>query len=333
MLHCPRCSSTLMVQDLMPHHCNEHCPPPKCSPPPNPRPLYQNVCPPVPPRRVPPLHPTSDPIVSPALQLMQKDAALQVELAALQFAIAEKQLEQKRLQQELLRQPLASPSPSPSWQPSGPWFSPQPCLPLPRPQADLEVVLAATQAQLEQCGWYYGALSWQESAHLLQDTPEGTFLVRDSQAKEGCYRYSLSVQRRREDLVVNGRVLKPEGPTSVRIQFVNGEFRLDADGKIRDLMPVFPSVIELVSYYVALSRSKGRREVLIEQEEQEASGLVSGLLLRAPLLKEAPRLGHLARLAIHKAMEGGVEEREKERRRLQLPQKLYEFLDSYPQGI
>merc|ERR1712013_161489 len=113
-----------------------------------------------------------------------------------------------------------------------------------------------------------------------QDSPQGTFLVRDSFSKEGSYKYSLSVQRR------------SEGPTSVRIQFVNGEFRLDADDKIRSLMPRFPSVGELVRHYVRLSSRKNRREVLIEQEEAETKGVVSGLLLTKPLLKSPPRLAH-----------------------------------------
>merc|ERR1712211_121114 len=99
-----------------------------------------------------------------------------------------------------------------------------------------------------------------ESAHLLQDSPRGTFLVRDSFSKEGSYKYSLSVQRR------------SEGPTSVRIQFVNGEFRLDADDKIRNLMPRFPSVGELVRHYVRLSSRKNRREVLIEQQRGRDQG-------------------------------------------------------------
>jgi len=250
--------------------------------------------------------------------LMRKDAALQVELATLHMAIAKKQLEQSRLQEELLNLP--------SVQQSGtlfqPWFSAPPSLPLPRPAAELEAILAQSQKQLEESGWYYGQLTWQESAHLLQDSPQGTFLVRDSFSKEGCYKYSLSVQRR------------SEGPTSVRIQFVNGEFRLDADDKIRERMPRFSSVGHLVRHYVRLSSRKNRREVLIEQEEvEEARGVVSGLLLTGPLLKCPPSLGHAARLAIHRAMEGSQVDSDKAIQQLCLPSKLNAFLDSYSLGI
>jgi len=250
---------------------------------------------------------------------MRKDAALQMELANLHMAIAEKQMEQSRLQEELLSMPESKLTTGASL--LKPWFSTPPSLPLPRPAAELEAILASSQRQLEESGWYYGQLTWQESAHLLQDSPQGTFLVRDSFSKEGSYKYSLSVQRR------------SEGPTSVRIQFVNGEFRLDADDKIRNLMPRFPSVGELVRHYVRLSSRKNRREVLIEQEEAETKGVVSGLLLTKPLLKSPPRLAHAARLAIHQAMEGCSVERDKAIQQLGLPSKLNTFLDSYSLGI
>ena len=50
--------------------------------------------------------------------------------------------------------------------------------------------------------------------------------------------YSLSVQRGPD-----------EGPTSVRIHFSQGKFRLDAEDKIQHLMPAFKSVVDLVEYY------------------------------------------------------------------------------------
>lgn len=358
MLHCPRCSCQLLLHHLhqQPHNCpdemgkvvpihTQHCPlpsmevahsypstspPPKCPPPPSPRHIYQNVLPPVPPRV--PVHPPPSPLPStPApshILLMRKDAALQMELATLHMAIAEKQLEQSRLQHELLNLPSVQSKLTAGAGTGGggpaffqPWFSAPPSLPLPKPAAELEAILARSQKQLEESGWYYGQLTWQESAHLLQDSPQGTFLLRDSFSKEGCYKYSLSVQRR------------SEGPTSVRIQFVNGEFRLDADDKIRERMPKFSSVGELVRHYVRLSSRKNRREVLIEQEEAEARGVVSGLLLTGPLLKSPPRLAHAARLAIHRAMEGCQVDSDKAIQQLCLPSKLNAFLDSYSLGI
>ena len=98
-------------------------------------------------------------------------------------------------------------------------------------------------------------------------------------------------------------------------------------------MPRFPSVGELVRHYVRLSSRKNRREVLIEQEEAETKGVVSGLLLTKPLMKSPPRLAHAARLAIHQAMEGCSVERDKAIQQLGLPSKLNTFLDSYSLGI
>ena len=333
--HCP-----LPSMEVAHSYPMKTSPPPKCPPPPpTPRHIYQNVLPPVPPRV--PVHPPppSSPLPPPSTQaapshilLMRKDAALQMELATLHMAIAEKQLEQSRLQHELLNQLPSVQVQSKFAAAAGaggqpgffqPWFSSPPTLPLPRPAAELEAILARTQKQLEESGWYYGQLTWQESAHLLQDSPQGTFLLRDSFSKEGCYKYSLSVQRR------------SEGPTSVRIQFVNGEFRLDADDKIREKMPRFGSVGELVRHYVRLSSRKNSREVLIEQEEAEARGVVSGLLLTGPLLKSPPRLAHAARLAIHRAMEGNCQQVDSDKaiQQLCLPSKLNAFLDSYSLGI
>merc|ERR1719410_2332949 len=76
------------------------CPPPKPPPPSSPpRHIYQNVLPPVPPRVPlhPPLSTAPSPTTSPHILLMRKDAALQMELANLHMAIAEKQMEQSWL--------------------------------------------------------------------------------------------------------------------------------------------------------------------------------------------------------------------------------------------
>merc|ERR1719346_606259 len=126
-------------------------PPPKCPPPSSPpRHIYQNVLPPVPPRV--PLHPppstAPSPTTPPHILLMRKDAALQVELLSL---------------------PESKLTTGASF--LKPWFSTPPSLPLPRPAAELEAILASSQRQLEESGWYYGQLTWQESAHLLQDSP------------------------------------------------------------------------------------------------------------------------------------------------------------------
>merc|ERR1712142_424909 len=95
---------------------------------------------------------------------------------------------------------------------------------------------------LTTCDYYHGPISWQDSVALLEDCEEGTFLVRDSQDPH--FLYSLSFQR--------GKSL---GPTSVRIQYAGGIWRLDSHQSIQDLMPSFPSIVDLVQYYVRLTRT------------------------------------------------------------------------------
>merc|ERR1719435_394194 len=162
-----------------------------------------------------------------------------------------------------------------------PSFTPPPEVPLPR--ANFAEVLRNSQSELEHCCWYHGSLSWQESAMLLQNSKEGTFLVRDSQDPR--FLYSLSVQRPKE------------GPTSVRIQFQNGLFSLDAEDRIREWMPRFKSVCELVEHYVSLgigSYQSASREILIDQKV-EAREIHSPIILRQPLFKKTPTLTHFSR--------------------------------------
>merc|ERR1719225_2366571 len=71
----------------------------------------------------------------------------------------------------------------------------------------------------------------------LLATESSTTSVRDSQDPR--FTYTLSLARTKE------------GPTSVRIYFSRGKFSLDADDRIRHLMPRCSSVGTLISYYAA----------------------------------------------------------------------------------
>ena len=74
--------------------------------------------------------------------------------------------------------------------------------------------IASTVTKLEESGWYYGQLSWQQATDLLKGKQVGTFLIRDS--SDSMYLFALSVQTER-------------GPTSIRIHYCNGQFKLDAE--------------------------------------------------------------------------------------------------------
>jgi len=165
---------------------------------------------------------------------------------------------------------------------------------------------------LEQCGFYYGAINWSQSTELLRRTSEGTFLVRES--SDSRFLYTLSVQRKPED-----------GPTSVRIHFAHGKFRLDADEQIEDLMPKFDSVLDLVDYYSSLSKSnRAKSHIWIDRE----GTFYSPICLKKPLIKEVPTLAHAARLAVHQSLksQGSVPE-------LKLPNQIINFLTKYPHGM
>ena len=154
--------------------------------------------------------------------------------------------------------------------------------------SNIHETLRINRLKLEESGWYHGKLNSAESAHLLRNTAEGTFLVRDS--ADPRFLFTLSVQRTAED-----------GPTSVRIHFSHGKFRLDADEKIEHRMPVFDSVNELVEHYCAGQKASAKSQsahVWVDHRGQ----LYSPICLKQPLMKEVASLKHLARMAVHKSL-------------------------------
>lgn len=144
--------------------------------------------------------------------------------------------------------------------------------------------ISRTLELLNQSGYYYEELSWQKAASLLQRTDVGTFLVRPS--SDSKYLFALSVQTDR-------------GPTSIRIHYVQGQFRLDSEDCVSHLMPLFDCVVQLVEYYVQLSLSvkssscvlvdgSGRRDVPIR--------------LSRPLYRHVNSLQHLCRISVNKQL-------------------------------
>lgn len=139
-------------------------------------------------------------------------------------------------------------------------------------------VLLQTKLALEESGWYYGPLSWQQAASLLADTAVGTFLLRDS-ASPQCL-YALSVQT-------------TNGPTSVRIHYSCGKFRLDCTGHSQKLMPEFEGVVPLVEHYVSVTST----QVWVDHEGKTFSPID----IRQPLRRTTSSLQHLCRLALNKS--------------------------------
>merc|ERR1712018_746970 len=173
-------------------------------------------------------------------------------------------------------------------------------------------ILRLNKLKLEESGWYYGQMTWVQSTALLKNTPEGTFLVRDS--SDPRFLYSLSVQRGPD-----------EGPTSVRIHFSQGKFRLDAEDKIQHLMPSFTSVVDLVEHYSSQHKS-AKSHVWIDMGGQ----ISPSIWLKGPLLKKVPTLAHSARLTVHQNLESQQHQLEDMQRLFKLPYLLTRYLQEYP---
>ncbi|CAH1184423.1 unnamed protein product [Phyllotreta striolata] len=226
---------------------------------------------------------------------------------------------------------LAPTSPSPQVSPSAPlafilppFATPVQRAPAPpaadRPDTELQR-LSDTVRALRQSGWYYEDCTYQRSHELLKGAAVGTFLVRNSSDPQ--FLFSLSVQAER-------------GPASVRLFYTNGYFRLDAQPHLQAAMPMFPSVVELVQHYVRQSRlCRNNPQVWVDQQGKWYSSIV----LDKPLRKKAEpcSLKHLARMAIHKAVQSSPKPRlmllPPPHTQLELPYSLISYLSEYPYSL
>ena len=144
---------------------------------------------------------------------------------------------------------------------------------------DDERCLEKNKNALQECGYYWEKLTWQDAISLLQSCAVGTFIIRDSADRH--YRYTLSVQT-------------DKGPTSVRIDYNRGKFRLDCENNMKSSLPEFSSVISLIEHYVRVSKS-GNRHVWVDAEGK----VYSPIIVRLPLWRSTPSLKHLCRLSIN----------------------------------
>lgn len=155
------------------------------------------------------------------------------------------------------------------------------------PEDDLKRLID-NELKLRLSGYYYGNLSWIDASHLLKQTKVGTFLVRDS---EHCsYLYALSVQTKR-------------GPTSCRIEYHNGRFRLDSSEELADKMPRFESVTDLIDHYVHLTKNLPRKNsgkelapVWLDMDEENSMDVP--VQIYRPLYKNVRSLQHLCRVSL-----------------------------------
>lgn len=175
-----------------------------------------------------------------------------------------------------------------------------------------------TIQKLKMCGYYYEGLSWQQASDLLQNKQVGTFLVRDSANPR--FLFSISVQTE-------------HGPTSVRIHYARGLFRLDCPDSLVSCMPLFECVLQLVEYFVRLSQSIKASSCIWLDDSGRTNTRVC---LYRPLYKYVLTLQHLCRLTANKRLQARADPSlgswllDDNLDTLELPRTVKAYLSDYP---
>lgn len=144
---------------------------------------------------------------------------------------------------------------------------------------DLQIV-SKNVLKLKESGCYYPNMPQEEARRILKGHPEGYFLIRNSSSPS--YLFSLTVRTTR-------------GPTSIRIKYYNGLFRLDSTTK-HDL-PSFDSVMDLLEYYMGLSRPVSQHG-MCASIILDASGKKTAVKLSQPYIKQPSSLKHICRKTV-----------------------------------
>ncbi|XP_034019472.1 suppressor of cytokine signaling 2 [Thalassophryne amazonica] len=168
--------------------------------------------------------------------------------------------------------------------------------------------IASAMRELKNTGWYWGSLTANEAKEILQDAPEGTFLLRNSSQRD--YLFTIST-------------MTSAGPTNLRIEYKDGKFKLDSVVLIKPKLKQFDSVVHLVEHYVQLSRTNDKAT-----STSQASAMPSGtvqLRLTKPVYIATPSLQHLCRIAINRTT--------RQVQDLPLPNRLKDYLEDYTYNV
>lgn len=155
-------------------------------------------------------------------------------------------------------------------------------------------------------GWYWGSLTANEAKEILQDTSEGTFLLRDSSQRD--YLFTISA-------------MTSAGPTNLRIEYKHGKFKLDSVVLLRPKLKQFDSVVHLVEHYVQLSRTGSTKAPPGPQPRTPPPNGTVQLLLTTPVYTATPTLQHLCRISINRVTQQVQD--------LPLPSRLKDYLTEY----
>lgn len=171
--------------------------------------------------------------------------------------------------------------------------------------------LGRTLYGLEEGRLYYTDLDSTAARALLQDSPEGTFLVRDSSDPK--YLFSLSVKTAR-------------GATSVRVEYFRGYFQLDCEDAMKRKLPRFETLLDLLDFHSAVSRdSAGGQYRWLESSRRKDMVM----RLTTPRRHSPPSLCHLARVAVNQNLED-LHLPSRSTDLLPLPVKIKQYLREYP---
>jgi len=157
---------------------------------------------------------------------------------------------------------------------------------------DLLTVKAALSVLRESC-WYWGNISGEKAKSLLNGASPGTFLIRDSSDRR--YLFSMSVMTR-------------QGPTSIRLIFSKGTFRVESSGLISPRSPCVVSLILRMSHLAATRTGQSVARQIPEEDDNIKIEHQNGTfpkpyrsaLLEKPLYSKVPDLKHFARLVINR---------------------------------
>ncbi|KAM4651076.1 cytokine-inducible SH2-containing protein [Discoglossus pictus] len=182
------------------------------------------------------------------------------------------------------------------------------------PEEDL-LCIARTFFYLRESGWYWGSITATEAKQQLQKRPEGVFLVRDS--THPSYLFTLSVRTNR-------------GPTNVRIEYSDSQFRLDSNCLSKPRILSFPDVVSLIQYYVSSCNSEGSGEPagqdpVVPASPKEPAAVHLKLIQPLPRAGRTSSLQHLCRLRINQSLALSKDVTE-----LPLPRRMVEYLQRYP---
>ncbi|TDG96444.1 hypothetical protein EPR50_G00228380 [Perca flavescens] len=179
-----------------------------------------------------------------------------------------------------------------------------------------ERTIAVAMKDLRNTGWYWGSLTANEAKEILQDSSEGTFLVRDSSQRD--YLFTISA-------------MTSAGPTNLRIEYKHGKFKLDSVVLVKPKLKQFSSVVHLVEHYVQMSRASDKAAAAAAASvaaavasNSQPNGTVQ-LLLTKPVYTATPALQHLCRIAINR--------RTRRVQELPLPNRLKDYLTDYTYNV